>query len=115
MKALMVARTNLGPVEMFNLAVEHGATAILDLRRQPGPIPPAVDHIYQHPAHGVFPRFAERFLTHWPCALTCDAQHAAVCDCPYVLLLLADDGEATAAVELIRRARPQARSLDGSW
>lgn len=100
---------------MFDLAVKHDATAILDLRRQPGPVPPTLDHIYQHPAHWVLPRFAEHFFTHWPCDLTCDAQRAAVCKCPYVLLLLADDDEAAAAVELIRRVRPQARSLDGSW
>jgi hypothetical protein len=115
MNVLIVARTELGPVEMFNLAVQHGATAILDVRRRPGPVPAALDHIYQHPPAWVLARFAERFFAHWPCSLTCDAQRAAVCECPYVLLLLTDDGETPAAVELVRRSRPQARSLDGLW
>ncbi len=115
MNALLIARTELGPVELFNLAVEHGATAILDLRRKPGPVPASLAHIYQHPAAWLWPRFAERFLAHWPCELTCDERQASVCKCPCVLLLLADEEESQTVTDVIRRIRPQVRSLDGSW
>ncbi len=112
MNVLIVARTQISPVELFNLVLQHGAAAIFDLRRQPGTIPPWLDHIYQHPPARTRPRFAERFFAHWPCSLTCDAQRVAVCECPYVLLLLIDDDETQTAVEFVRRVRPQARILE---
>lgn len=115
LNVLIVARTEIGPVELFNLAVQHGATAIFDLRRRPGAIPSTLDHIYQHPPARALPRFAERFFAQWPCDLTCAEPRAPVYECPHVLLLLADDGETPTAVEFIRRLKPQARSLDGLW
>lgn len=114
MNVHIAARTELGPVEMFKMAVEHGATVILDLRHKPGAVPAPLNHIYQHPATWVSLRFAERFFAHWPCNSTCDDERVRACECPNVLLLT-DDGEAATAVDFIRRVRPQARSLDGLW
>jgi hypothetical protein len=110
MQVVIVARDEIGPVELFDLVLRHRVTAVIDLHERPlSSVPPSLKHIYQHPS----PRLAESCLTrlarHWPCGELCQAQIVAGCECEYVVLLLAADGHAAEARELMRRVKPHAQ------
>ena len=110
MRVVIVARDDLGPVELFDLALEQGVTAIIDLHQYPmSSVPDSLRHLYQHPAPWLAERFLMRFARHWPCGSRCHPQSAAPCDCEYVLLLLAAAGHATEARELMQRVKPYAQ------
>ncbi len=110
MRVVIVARDDLGPVELFDLALEQGATAIVDLHDRPLPsVPDSLRHLYQHPSSRLAERFLTRFARHWPCGSRCHPQCAAQCDCEYVLLLLAAAGHVAEAREIMQRVKPHAQ------
>lgn len=115
MQFVIVARDEIGPVELFELVLRNRATAVIDLRVRPlSSVPPSLKHIYQHPS----PRLAEsclaRLARHWPCGEVCHSQIVAGCKCEYVVLLLAADGHAAEARELMQRVKPYAQMSEVS-
>lgn len=115
MQVVIVARDEIGPVELFELVLRNRATAVIDLHvRALSSVPPSLKHIYQHPS----PRLAEsclaRLARHWPCGEVCHSQIVAGCECEYVVLLLAADGHAAEARELMQRVKPYAQMSEVS-
>ena len=115
MQVVIVARDEIGPVELFDLVLRHKVAAVIDLHVRPlSSVPPSLKHIYQHPS----PRLAEsclaRLARHWPCGKVCHSQIVAGCECEYVVLLLAADGHAAEARELMQRVKPCAQMSDVS-
>jgi hypothetical protein len=123
MRVVIVARPEMSPVELFDLAVEQGVTAIIDLRQQPGAVPTPLRHIYQRSPSRLADHFVKRFLQRRPCHTHCTTSRAAhtsgppassgsrawayVCD--HVLLLLTDQDFATEARALIKQIESQAQ------
>ncbi|CAG0973421.1 hypothetical protein ANRL4_01411 [Anaerolineae bacterium] len=115
MQVVIVARDEIGPVELFDLVLRHRATAVIDLHERPlSSVPPSLKHIYQHPSPRLAASCLARLARHWPCAEVCHSQIGAGCECEYVVLLLAADGHAAEARELMKRVRPHAQMGDVS-
>lgn len=109
MRVLIVARAAIGPVELFDLAVQQGVTAIVDLRQQPGTVPIPLRHIYQQPPLRLTDRCVERLLQPRPCGTRGSTPPAAHGDCDQVLLVLVDQDRASEVHALIAHLNPHAQ------
>ena len=69
--------------------------------------------VAQRLLHAVAQRLA-RLARHWPCGEVCHSQIVAGCECEYVVLLLAADGHAAEARELMQRVKPYAQMSEVS-
>ncbi len=104
----LIASGALRPAELFDLVVQQGVTAIIDLRRQAVSAPATLRHIYRRPVMTLAAHFMERFIQSWTCDahLPCTADRAPHCRCRVVMLILIDAERAAEVRQQVLRIKP---------